>query len=745
MAIPGNLLAAATESMDPVITGWTPRANCTLAKGAGGRNGDGCLILTSSAAGEMQARTVASVLITSGVLYQAFADASGGTVPERIGIRWINDAGTEVSVTWSMTTMAASAQWHRISVAGVAPATATRAQVLLSALTPAAANVYSYFENVYLGPPIRTTGNLFGFNTESTEIDASGWLPEVNATVSRQVPAMTWPVNWYYAGGHTLAITVTAAGNAAVTTVDRPTITPGAEYAAYAYLQPPVMSSQAWLELRFYDGSGNQVGAQRAYLAAASTGAQRQILSAFAPANAVTCGIAAGLDGASAGQVLRLETVVVIAAQAIVTGTVIPYANGSFEQSAGGWTTVSGVATLARSTPWSAAGYAGNYSLAATTGTATTSTLRSPRFPVPNAPGKNWRAQIISKSGAGSWTSLTVRIHWYDATGADLGVSPGTTYSLPVGSWYQMITDAVAPTGTTQAAIEVVAAASATNSIVYLDAAALWQVLPQTAVTANDDSGYISLTLRELPIGQTATVYRIGADSSRTLVRGPSGLIDHQPITTDAMAIEDHEAPLTADVAYYIEIRNSTGTITSTRSSPNVALGLADINLAWLKDPGNPQRNTLVMVQRAPDWQRPIEQAAYVVKGRRNKVVLAGARQGLEGDLAIWTRSDEERTSLHLLLDSGNTLLWQAAPGMGVTDMYVAVAQITEQRVGGTAQEPWRAWTLPLTETDMPVTTGVNGAAGRTWQDVVAEFATCEALLAVYATSEALLLDRRTG
>jgi hypothetical protein len=156
-----------------------------------------------------------------------------------------------------------------------------------------------------------------------------------------------------------------------------------------------------------------------------------------------------------------------------------------------------------------------------------------------------------------------------------------------------------------------------------------------------------------------------------------------------------------------------------------------------------PQRNMRVLVQRAPDWARPIEQAVHRVRGRRNPVVLSGVRGGLEGDLAIWTRSDEERQALHLLLDSGNTLLWQAGPGMGVSDLYVSVAQISEARVGALAQELWRAWTLPLVQQDMPVTLGVNGSGGRTCQDVVTEFATCADLLDVYATSEDLLLDRR--
>ena len=744
MAIPGNFLAESTSSMDPVVTGWTPQLNCTISKGSGGRVGDGVLAVKSTAAGEMQARILGSVLVTAGTTYYAFADASGATVPERIGIRWLNKAGIILGTTWSLTTMAASATWHRISVAGTAPTGTTRAQVILSS-TPAAANVYSYYENVFFGLPIRSYGNLFPFNVESTEIDASGWAAEVNATISRQVPVTTWNADWYYAGGHTLAMTVTAAGNASVQTVERPTVTPGTEYLAYAYLQPPVLSSQAWLELRFYDANGNQVGSQRAYLAPVSTSMHRQLLSATAPATAVTCGVAAGLDGASAGQVLRLETVVVKVAPEIMAGTVIPYANGSFEQDTGGWTTVAGVATLARSTPWGTGGYYGSYGLAVTSSTATSSTIRSPRFALPAAPGLNWRAQIVAKVASGSWSTATVKVHWYDEGGGDLGGSTGTAYALPAGGWYQLITDAVAPTGTAQAAVEVVAAASATSSAMYVDAVALWQVLPQTAVQAVDSDGYIQLTLRELPVGDLISVYRVGADSSRTLIRGEDGLIDQQAILSDAMVIEDHEAPLNVPLAYYIEIYSAPGTLASTRSSPGVSLTLADANEAWLKDPGNPQRNTKVLVSKPPDWQRPIEQSSYIVRGRRNKVILSGQRQGLEGDLVIWTRSDEERRALHLLLDSGNTLLWQAVPGLGVDDMYVNVAQVTESRVGGPAQEPWRTWTLPLTEADMPITTGVNGARGRTWQDILTEFATWQDVLNTYATWEDVLLDRRKG
>ncbi|OQQ12956.1 hypothetical protein B0675_39735 [Streptomyces sp. M41(2017)] len=743
MAIPGNLLSSTTESIDPNTSGWTSKLNCTIAKGTGGRNGDGCLVVKSVAAGEIQARTVSSYPVVAGTVYQAFSDTAG-VVAERIGIRWLTATGTEVSVTWSLTTAAASSGWHRVSVAGAAPATATQAQVLLSS-TEVGSTVNHYWENVYLGLPIRTVGNLLNFNTESAEIDAAGWASITNAAISRQVPVVSWAVDAYNVGGHTLAITAVANGNASALAIDRPTVTPGTEYLAYAYLQPPTSGSTTWIELRFYDGSGTQIAAQKSTLAAPGTGMYRQRASLAAPSNAATCSVAAGVDSATAGQVLRLETVVVTAATKLQAGSVMPYADTGFEQGVAGWTTASGIAVLSRTTPWGNAYFEGSYALNVASSTATASTLRSAKFATPGAAGQNFRAQILAHVGAGSWTNITIKVRWYNASNTDLGASTGTLYAIPGGSWYALASDAVAPATATQAAIELIPTASATSSVLHIDQVVLWQVLPLTSVQAVDDSGYIQLTLRELPLDWLLTVYRITPDGARALVRGTSGLVNQQAITSDILVIEDHEAPIGVSVYYRIEMRSSPSAGPSSRTSAPAVLSLADINETWLKDPGNPQRNMRVVVQGPPDWEQPIQQSVQRVRGRRRAVVLSGIRGGLEGSLAVWTRTDEERIALRTLLSSGNTLLWQANPGMGVDDMYVSVAGVSEGRIGGPAQEPWRTWTLPLTEQDMPVTTAVNGAAGRTWQDVVTEFDTCADLLAVYATCEDLLLDRRMG
>lgn len=742
MAIPGNFLSSATESMDPSISGWTAKLNCTLSKGTGGRSGDGVLTVRSVAAGEMQARTASSYPVTAGKTYETFADASGATVPERIGIRWLTSTGSEVSITWSLTTIAASSSWHRISVAGTAPVGATQAQVLLSS-TPAAGAVNSFYENVYLGLPIRTSNNMLDYNSESSEIDASGWTVDTNCTISRTVPVFVWDATWYTAGGHFATLTVTANGNAAIRTTTRPTATPGTEYLGFVYLNPPTSGSTVWVELRFYNGAGTQLQATRSTLAPPGTGAYRQFVSDVAPAGTETVGLAVGIDGATAGQLVRVDTAVIRPATPVMSGTVIPYANGSFEQGTGGWTTTSGVATLARSSPWGTASYGGYYSLAVSSATATSSTWRSGLHTVPAAPGLNWRAQIVCRLNAGSWTTVTVRIRWYDASNVDLGVSTGTGYSLPAGSWYAMTTDAVAPANTAKAAVEVVGVAGTAPSSLWMDAAALWQVLPLTDVVDHDADAYTTLTLRELLVDGLITIYRVQQDGTRTLVRGSSGLIDQDVITSDILILEDHEAPLAVPVYYYVEVHTAAGVLAYTRSSATVTLDHDDPNYAWLKDPGNPQRNLKVMVKQAPNWSDPIEQAAHKVRGRQNKVILSDSRGGQEGDLVLFTQSDEERKALRWLLSSGNVLLWQVTPGMGEDDVYVNVGPVARPRVSPLATEEWREVTLPLVEADMPITVGVNGAAARTWQDVLSGFTTWQQVLDSYATWEDVLLDQR--
>ncbi|MGW4250576.1 hypothetical protein [Streptomyces californicus] len=739
MPIPGNMLSPVVEMVDPNISGWTTMLNATIGHGSGGRVGDGVLVMRSVAAGEVRARTVSSYPVVEGTVYQALADASGATIPERIGIRWLNAANAELSITWSLTTAAASSSWHRISVAGAAPVGAVRAQVVVST-TAAAPVVINYFENFYLGLPIRISSNMLSFAAESPEIDTTAWAVEANGALSRTAPAVSWAADFFTIGGHVWTLTVTANGNASALCGERAPVVVGTDYMAVAYLAPPTSGSTVWIELRYYDAGGTQISAVRSTLAPPGTGWYRQRASGVAPAGAATCGVAAGITGATAGQVVRFETVGVMAPPQLKAGSVLPYADGSFEQGVGSWTKISGVATIARSSPWGTA-FEGSYCLVVSSTTATSSVIRSARYPIQERITQ--RLGIIYQPAVGTW-QIGYGVRWYDAAGNDLGVSSWPpTAATATGWWGVLYTSDPPPAGATHMAAELTVVALSAGASLRLDHLRLYAGLPGMETAVVEASGSVTVTLRDLTVGHGLRLYRVDPSGNRAMVRGRYGLWDGtHPITTDSMRVEDYEAPLGVATAYTAELVDPVTGQVQRRLATAVTIPWPDPDRAWLKDPGNPQRNLVVTVAAQPSWTRPIEQAEYVVQNRRNKVVLSGVRQGREGEVQVWTHSDAERERLHWLLDPGNVLLWQTGPGLGVGDLYLTVGAVSEEREGP-AQDPVRIWKLPIVEADMPVTTGVNGSGGRTWQDVLSVFPTWQAVLDAYGSWEAVLLDRR--
>ncbi|NML55406.1 hypothetical protein HHL19_16685 [Streptomyces sp. R302] len=742
MAIPGNFLSLATSTLEPNVTGWTPLLNCTISRATGGTASDGCLQVRSVAGGEMRCRTSANYAVLPGVEYLVLADASGATVPERIGIRWLTSASTEISITWSLTTATASAAWHRIAVAGYAPVDAAFAQVVVSS-TPAAGAVNSLFDNLYLGLPQRTTGNLLSANAETHE-RAANWeyTAGTNSTITRAVPMVNWPATFYLAGGHVAAMTVTANGDADFRCTETPVVTPGTEYEAYGYLQPPTSGTAAWIELRFFDGVGAQIQATRAVLSAPGTGWYRQRVSAIAPTGAETAGLAFGLAGATAGQIMRLDTVVILAASRPQAGSIVPLSDADFEFGIGSWTTVSGAATLSRTTPWGTAARRGSYSMTVSSATATASVIRTGQYTL--ATTDTHRAVIEVLVGAGGWTVAT-GVRFYDDVGTEISSSSSSTIPIPGAGWWFIASTSDPPPNAVKVALEYTVTATAPSSTLRVDQVSYFPALPLFEANPKEETASVDLVVRELEVGNELSLWRTTPTGERTFVRGPDGLIDRTLITDTQFLVQDYEAPLGVLISYTHETYEVGTTAPDRFSVQTATIPAGDPNFSWLKDPSSPQRNLRVLTEKAPDWQRSVVQGEHRVRGRRNSIIFSDVRGGLEGELRIWTRSDDERKSLHWLLDPGRILLWQAVPGMGIDDVYVAVGQVVEGRTVPQAQELWRSWTLPLRQVDMPAALGVAGSADRTWQDILSEHATWGDVLARFETWEDVFLNRPKG
>lgn len=740
MAIPGNLLSAVTEMVDPDTSGWTVVQNCTKSLGSGGRNGDGCLALTATAAAEMQARTTASYPVSAGTTYQTFADASSSTEPERIGIQWLDATSAQISITWSLTTDTASSTWHRIGVAGVAPVGAVQARVILSSTATAVGHAH-YFENVYLGQPFRVSSNLLSFNVESGgEIDASGWAVDTNATITRDAPAASWAVNWYYSGGEVIKMAAAASGNASIKTAEAPTVEPGVEYTGYCYINPPNTSASCWIEIRWLDGTGTLISAKRAVLAAPGTGFYRQITSGIAPAGAASAVLAVGITSATSGLALRIEGAVIERTTPLYVGSSVPLEDADFEAGVGSWTVTSGVATIARSTPWGAALWTDSYALTITSTTATSSLIVSAKYPV--TAGVNWRSAIFIRStSGGAWTASLVT-RYYDVGGTSLGTSTPDPEVIPAnGNFWSLTEDTTTPTGSVTARFEITLTAPAANAVAHIDGVGLFQTLASFEVDPDDGTGSATLIIRELTTGDTMTLYRISG-GTQSLVRGADGWIQDMPVTSAQFTVEDYEAPLETPFSYRADLTESNGAPRGNRTSPIATITVPDPSDCWIKDPLQPERNVLLRASVAPDWSRPIEQTEYRVRNRRNSVILSDVRGGLTGTVQVWTMSDTEREALHFALDTGDTLLLQFPPDVGIGDAYYAVGDVSENRWSPVGSEPRRIWSLALTQVDAPIG-GVSGTAGWTVQDVLSTWDTVMDVLGAYATVIDLAVDNR--
>lgn len=178
-AIVGNLLPFNTENVEVDTSGWFAATNCTLDVSASAYTWYQSLRVTSTAAGEVMARTALSQApsVTPGVEYVAVCRVSPGVsgLTQKIQIYWRDAGGTEIGVS-SSTWTPASGQWTSIAVVAVAPPGASVARVAVSPVATAAGQQWVY-DRVVLVPTslAMMPGNLLPYNVSDIEQDDSGW------------------------------------------------------------------------------------------------------------------------------------------------------------------------------------------------------------------------------------------------------------------------------------------------------------------------------------------------------------------------------------------------------------------------------------------------------------------------------------------------------------------------------------------------------------------------------------------
>jgi hypothetical protein len=223
----------------------------------------------------------------------------------------------------------------------------------------------------------------------------------------------------------------------------------------------------------------------------------------------------------------------------------------------------------------------------------------------------------------------------------------------------------------------------------------------------------VSLTWNSAPIPATATVERVDATGYVTAVRGA----ERATLVVGAWVGDDFEAPL--DVAFYYR---ATSADRPGEQLTSATYSIASGGSTWLKHPGKPFLNSKVTVGAAPSLTRPVAQGVFDVLGRSAPVAVTMRRNSARGELSLVTATDNERYVLLSLIDDGSPLYLQTPAGFGIGNVYVAVGEVAENRIGGLGAVTDRLWSLPFTVIDRPI--GPLIATGNSWNDLLGAYPT---------------------
>ena len=208
------------------------------------------------------------------------------------------------------------------------------------------------------------------------------------------------------------------------------------------------------------------------------------------------------------------------------------------------------------------------------------------------------------------------------------------------------------------------------------------------------------------------TVVRVVA-SIESPVRGATNVAISGAST---IAFTDYEAPLDVPVKYRAYL-DSTFSVDS-----NTVTITTDGRTFWLKDVILGAFSCKVKVEAMSDVVRPANVVGqFKVINRQNPIIVTDVRQGRTGTMTLSAFSTGDISAILNIINSGNTLLFQAPASANFPDMYFQAGDVT-QTWRGTSSALIHSFTIPFTETDMPSGTAFT-VAGNNWL-LVTQFGT---------------------
>lgn len=591
-------------------------------------------------------------------------------------------------------------------------------------------------------------GNLLDDNTSGIETSTAGWA--ATGAVLARVAATVRPDG----GTQSLRTTSSSAASAVITTVASVPVTAGTTYLGAMWCAVASRATTITAELLWFDAADAPVGtpaAQSWSLPNSGTVVRRPSVQGVAPAGATKAKLRLTSTNTAGSQVAYWD-------QAFV-GTLAAAGKADNSLTLNEWSSEGpGTAAL-----WTATGatltrddghYIGSDEYAdgttmirvTPTGAGILSVSLARRLDVVAGDMYRYVTTIALRQDGDTNIRATYRsaLEWYDSTDTLL-VSMESVWDDTDGlvgqyvSGGHVITE-TAPPAAAYARLRIDVNHAGTTAPFYLvDHMFFGAGTPTSVVTVYDTDGYVHIEIPPETVQPTVdriSIWRVEEDGSKHPVRGYVGDYADQPYEpAETLYVEDYEAPLGRPVWYHVH-KYEAGDLPfiDVFTTPTPGPSLPSGDLVWIKSPGLPPLNTTAMVENPLAWARAARSVTYDIVGRRNPLSVSARRAGRTGSISLLVWDEATHDAFDALLDSGLPLLIQAMPGYGLAgNVYVRVGGVDVEPLSGDARaDEWR-WTLELAEIDRPKG-GLQGSAGRTWQDVYDDFETWDAVYGAYET-----------
>ena len=590
-------------------------------------------------------------------------------------------------------------------------------------------------------------GNLLSENTQTLLTDVSGWSA-TGATIERTTTDLTG------AGPHSMLATTASADDTVITTVDAVPVTPGAFYRGYGWTLVPDRTADVTIEIHWFDADDTEVGTPAAeptwpISPPDPLAAQRPFVTGRAPAGATSARLTLRTTATDSGQYVYWDEMFLGLVTSNPEGNLLDYDEYSFETSDAGYS--ADAATLGREFVSLPGVNDGAFMLGITPDDMGVLRVSCPRL-VPITGGDTYSvgALVLTRANGdpNAWVTARPRVRYYDAEQAFLtDDNPEPFYSHPNsnGDTFSGIRFSRAKTSPpdaayAQIAVEIQHAPPTTATSYLLDQVTMAPGGLEYTLSVSNTRGYVHLVVEVLPPEESTrvTVWRVDESGAQNPVRGYGGDLVRAAYTPGTkLDIEDYEAPVGGRVWYRVVWETDAGVQTATLTTTTVtAPVIAETDYVWVKSPGLPALNRMVMMAEALSWKREARSVQYAVRGRRAPVVVSEVRASRTGTmyLHIWDRDAND--AFDRLLDPGTPLLLQAAPGHGVNgNLYLSVGDVSVEPINWRASDPGWRWELDVTEIDRPEG-GIQGSQGRTWQNVFDDHASWLEVFETYGTWE---------